>query len=197
MLSEGTGREGGPDDADGADGESSLADLRSGYLALQVRSAPAVAGAVALGVLHLVPPLAPISAAVGVVAVPLFLLGHAIALRILLVNPSRRTFRGSRSRRIVTRWSCRFFFVAVVPSAYGTLLVPGLGLVVAPASFYAVNWAIYRYLRWHHTRHERGQGIHPVEKVALVLVAFLALAGLVLALTLAAAAGLLVEWLQG
>lgn len=196
MLSEGDDREGSPDAAEEPGGASSLSDLRAGYRVLQVRSAPVVAGVVALGVLHLVPPLTPITAAAGVVAVPLLLLVHAIALRLLLVNPSRRAFRDSRSRRIVTRWSCRFFFVAVAPPAYGTLLAPGLGPVVAPASYYAVNWAIFRYLRWHHARHERGDGIHPVEKVALALVALLALAGLALALALAAAAGFFVEWVS-
>lgn len=193
MLSEGAGPEGGPEEAEKPGGAS---DLRAGYLALQVRSAPVVAGVVALGVLQLVPPLTPIAAAAGVVAVPLLLVGHAVALRLLLVNPSRRAFRDSRSRRIVTRWSCRFFFVAVAPPAYGTLLAPGIGPVVAPASFYALNWAVYRYLRWHGARHGRGEGIHPVEKVALVLVALLALAGLALALALAAAAGFFVEWVS-
>ena len=95
---------------------------------------------VALGFIHLLPPFFPFALAVGVVGFPVLTIVHAVVLRLALVNPARRAFKGERSRRILTRWTCRFGFLAVAPAAYSTLTVPGLAAVVAPLAFFGLNF---------------------------------------------------------
>jgi len=168
--------------------------LASNYRKLQTRGIPWMFGVVALSLLHLFPPMFPFAMAVGVIAFPVLTIVHAVVLRLAMVNPARRAFKGVRTRRIITRWTCRFGFLAVAPAAYSTLTVPGLSAVVAPLTFFGLNLGVYRYLTWQGQRHSEGRGTHTLEKVALGVVIFIAAVGLAAALAVALLLGVVVDW---
>jgi len=151
-------------------------------------------GVVALGLLSLLPPLLPIALAVGVVAFPVLTIAHAVVLRLALVNPARREFKGHSTRRILTRWTSRFGYLAVAPAAYSTLTAPGFSALVVPLAFFGLNMGLYRYLVWQGRRHLAGEGTHTLEKVALGIVMALAFLGLLVALAFALLVGLAVDW---
>ena len=168
--------------------------LASNHRALQTRGVPWMAGILALGLIQFFPPFLPVALAVGVVAFPVLTIAHAVALRLALVNPARRAFKGERTRRILTRWTCRFGYLAVAPAAYSTLTVPGLSAVVAPLAFFGLNFGVYRYLTWQRHRHSKGSGTHVLEKVVLGAVFLIAVTGLMVALAIALLFGVLVDW---
>lgn len=178
------------------DAPSLLPLLAANHRRIQRQGTPFLAAIIALGLMHVIPPLLPFAMAVGAVVAPVGFLAHAISLRLLLINPARREFRGSRSRRMIVRWTTRLAFLATAPPAYATLVAPGLGVLVVPVFFFGMNAAIYRYVAWHAERQQGGQGVHLVEKAVLVLVAVLAAVGFALTLVLAFGVGLLVQWVS-
>lgn len=167
--------------------------LSSSHRKLQAQGIPWMFGVVALGLMHLVPPLLPFALAAGVVAFPVLTIAHAVVLRLALVNPARRAFRNQVDRRIITRWTCRLGYLAIAPPAYATLAVPGLSAIVAPLAYFALNLGVYRYLVWQARRHSQGVGTHALEKVALGVVAIVAALGIVAALAMALLLGILVD----
>lgn len=173
--------------------------LEANHRTIQRIGLPIALGLSVVGLLHLVPPLTLITLPMSAMAAPIAVFAHALALRRGLMGPARQAFRASRSRRLVTRWTSRLTFFGIAPPAYFTVVTPGPGIVAIPVAFLTLTWGQYRYLRWHAEREANGEPVHPVERMALVVLGMLALGGILLALAMAWVAGVafeaLVQWL--
>lgn len=130
--------------------------------------------ALAMGLLSFVPLL-------GTVAAVVLVLAQFFWARFLIARHYHRHFGGVR--RLVTRWIGRLFLVAVVMPGHlvpSLPQIPGIGLVVGPLVF-GGTCAIFRlYFRFHLLREHRREGVTFLEKVFLVVLAFLAVIVLVL-----------------
>lgn len=131
--------------------------------------------ALVLGVVALVPVVAPFAALVLILALFFW-------ARFLVARPYLRHY--GAVRRLVTRWLGRFFIVLVAAPALGAsagfVPVPGLAIVGGPVVF-GGTCAIFRwYFRFHLLREHRREGVTVLEKVFLVLGAILCVVGLVL-----------------
>jgi len=76
-------------------------------------------------------------------------------------------------RRLVVRWITRLVLVLFVSGAYAAVAIPGVGLVVAPVVFGGTCWALRCYFRFHFLREHRREGVTFLEKVFVVVLAFL------------------------
>jgi len=171
--------------------------LEANHRTIQRIGLPIALGLSGLGLLQLVPPLTLITLPLSAMVAPVAVLAHAVALRRGLMGPARQTFRGSRSRRLITRWTSRLTFFGIAPPAYFTVVTPGPGIVAIPVAFLALTWGQYRYLRWHAVREAKREPVHPVERMALVVLSMLAVGGILIALVMAWVAGVAFEVLVG
>lgn len=117
----------------------------------------------------------PLSAAAFLV----LLVGQFFFARFLIARRYARHF--APHRRLVTRWLTRLFLLVVVAPLHGAALaIPVLGVALAAGIFGGTCWAFRAYFRFHFLREHRREGILFVEKVFLVVLAFLFVALLVL-----------------
>jgi len=116
---------------------------------------------------------------VAVVAFVLLFAGQFVWARFFVGRPYTRHF--GAVRKFVTRWTSRLALVFVIVPLHGTVLaIPLLGLVLSPAVFAGTCWILRAYFRFHLEREHRRQGVTVLEKLLLVVLAFVSLLLLVL-----------------
>lgn len=120
--------------------------------------------------------------------------GHGLALRTGIVLPAYREI-DSHSRGLLFRWLCRLAYLAAGFWGYATFPVPGVNLVVVPATFVALTMSVGWYARWTGARDERGKPPHVVEKIILLTLVLAVAATVVLLLLVALVTGFAVSWL--
>ena len=67
----------------------------------------------------------------------------------------------------------RLAIVLLVAPLLGTVFIPFLGIVAAPAVFAGTCWVLRAYFRYHFLREHRREGVTVLEKVFLVVMAAL------------------------
>ena len=130
--------------------------------------------ALVLAAIAIVPVLTPF-------AFLLLLLGQLFWARFLV---SRRYIRHFASgRRLVTRWLSRLVMLWFLLPLHGSILalvvLPGAGLIVSPALFAGICWALRSYFRFHLLREHRHEGVLFVEKLLVVVLSILLVVALV------------------
>jgi hypothetical protein len=125
---------------------------------------------------------------VAVVAVPLVLVAHMVVLRVYLIREARRLL--GPTRRMFTRWMCRFSFLWLGLPGYGLMVVPVAGVVAGVVTFAALTGLGHRYTLWS-LRQERDRA--PLQLWEKLLLAAFAVLTVVLLLVVTVGA-LLLGW---
>jgi hypothetical protein len=142
------------------------------------------AGSLAAAVVALVAPAVP---AAVVVAPPLMVIAHIVALRLVLV---RRTVRYlSPRRRIVQRWLTRFGVLWIGGPAYAASAVPVVGVLPAVGAFALLTTVVHHHALWSLARERDRRPPGRWEWILVIGFAVLTLAALVVLAAAAAAVG--------
>ncbi len=122
------------------------------------------------------------------ISVPLFVIAHAIALRVVLVAEPQRLL--SRRRRFFTRNIGRWTFVLLSAGGYTLTAIPLAGALVGAATFAGVTSITFAHLMWSLSQERNREPLLLIEKIALAVVIVLVL-GIVATVI---AFGLVVGW---
>jgi hypothetical protein len=156
------------------------AELDKGASVLYRKGLPIAVLLSSMGTLSLFAPIAVVTVPIAGLTPGALLMGHMFALRRKLVMPARQGM--GLSRKLITRWVCRFGYGAGSLWAYGFAALPIIGLFAGPTAFTALTFVQHRYLRWHLQREYEGKPIHWLEKIVLILFALFAFTGLAIVL---------------
>jgi len=148
---------------------------------------------VAAGV-GLVVPLAHAGAAI---LVPLMLVCHLLAVRVILIRDARRYV--GPARRFFLRWITRLSFLWIGSIGYGFSIIPVVGAVIAAVTFAGLTWLVHNYVLWSLERERDRMPLAGWERVALILLSVATVVLLVVVLIFAVVVGWslahLLEWI--
>ena len=142
-------------------------------------------GSGAMAVISLIMPLLHIGVAL---AIPLVLIAHMIAVRVVLIRDTRRLL--GTTRRIFTRWISRFSFVWLGIPGYGLTTIPVFGVVAGVATFAGLTALVHYYTIWSLRRERQRQQLAVWETALLTGFVVLTVVLVVLAIGLALLLGL-------
>lgn len=131
--------------------------------------------------------VAPAVPAAVVVAPPLMVIAHVVALRLVLVRRTARYL--SPRRRIVQRWLTRFGVLWVGGPAYAASVVPFVGVLPAAGAFALLTTVVHHHALWSLARERDRRPPGRWEWMLVIGFAVLTLVALVVLAALAAAVG--------
>lgn len=130
-----------------------------------------------------------------IVSVPLFMLAHGIALRLVLVREPRRLL--GRRRRFFARHIARGIFLVLTAIGYSLTSIPAAGAVAGAITFAGVTWLTQEHLMWSLRQERLRHPPHAWEKIALTALVLLVLGLLALLAAFGLAAWAILERLTG
>ena len=141
-------------------------------------------GTLAAAAVALVVPAVP---AAMVVAPPLMVIAHVVALRLVLLRRTARYL--SPRRRIVQRWLTRFGVLWIGGPAYAASVVPVVGVMPAVGAFALLTTVVHHHALWSLTRERDRRPPGRWEWMLVIGFAVLTLVALVALAAVAAAVG--------
>jgi hypothetical protein len=122
-----------------------------------------------------------------VLVVPLALLAHMLALRIVLIRQARSLL--SRSRRFFLRWICRLSILWLGTIGYSMTAVPVIGVIPGVVTFVGLTALVHFYTLWSLDRERQGQPLALWEKLTLIGLALMTVTLIVAMAVIAALVG--------
>jgi hypothetical protein len=122
------------------------------------------------------------------VVVPLLVGINLVATRIVLVRDARFLLRPVR--RLLTRWLARFAYLWIGLPGFGSMTVPGVGILTGVATFVALTSIVHVSTAWSLERERAAMPLASWEKLVPGLLAVLTVGLLVVLVVL----GLLLGW---
>ena len=141
-------------------------------------------GSAVAAAISLVVPLFHLGSAV---AVPLLILAHLLTVRLLLIRDARRLL--GAKRRMFNRWMARLSFLWFGCIGYGLTVIPVAGAIAGAGTFAGLTTVIHRYTLWSLDRERQRLPLAAWEKLVLAMLVLLTVIALVVALLLALVVG--------
>lgn len=137
-------------------------------------------------VLFLLLPLLHVTISTALV-VPLILLAHMLALRIMLIRQARSLL--GKTRRLFQRWITRLLIIWIGTIGYGLTAIPVIGVIPGVVTFAGLTTLVHHYTLWSLKRERQRLPLAQWEKLTLVGLVLLTIILIVVLATVAALVG--------